>query len=541
MTKAHYDLVKRTETNPRSVTKPKNFTPHPEDYAQESDKPSSAPNKEIAFDTPAQILEQLLRSAKTERQKQKIRADWENKRLGPQLERLRKGVVKNLNSLKEGKHHPADEASTNSVIRWATEQCDIAIKHDGYVYYMKISYNHKGDPKGNEPTNKVSGTTSHSIPIGVREGDQARKLRPHEIGLIGDKPLPGQLVQVSWEIFGYDHSDHAAYKKETIATVVGRSQFDPDEAQRCVNTNYTAIPRPGQEKFYHSLAALHIVPLADFGPNDGDLVYTQRGIGDLTGLPDQTGNVVDVLIEDAERQEKKSKKRASKKAEKSHPTIDQFFQSDSHSYRSGQSSDSDLSSIARQDVPATSPSVTRQAHTTSSGTSNQSEPPSSTNTNYVTQTSDNDSQSSESSSSPQSSTTPENGLSDGEDEDDFDEDSEDVTHLHALLAYKTEFGEEIEDEYGVFFVRSDDITEGSLYSPTFLIWFNNQVGIRRNKDKYRDLTEGELAVLRSEGIDIHDEDYRKRVGVAANKKTVQLVKQTHQKTNGWRKRRRRKH
>eukprot|EP00986_Skeletonema_menzelii_P011498 scaffold5919_cov121-Skeletonema_menzelii.AAC.2 len=528
MTKAHYDLVKRTETTPRSVTKPDNFTPHPEDYAKESDKPSAI-EIEVEVDTAEQILEQVLRTAKTESQKQKIRADWINKRLGPQLERLRNGVVKNLNSLREGRRQPADEASTNSVIQWATEQCTVAIKHKGYVYYMKISYDHKGDPKGDEPTNKVTGTTSHSIPIAVREGDQARKLRPEEIGRIGDKPLPGQLIQVSWELFGYDHSDHAAYMKETIATVIGMSHFsNPDEAQRCVNTNYTAIPRPGQEKFFHSLAALIIVPIADFGPNDGNLVYTQRGIGDLTGLPDQTGNVVNELIEDLERQEAKKRNRATRAAEAAQQRIGQFIQFSSHSNHSAHSNDGDLTSVAHQNADV--PSVARQ-----------SEPPSSSNTNYVTQTSDNNSQSSESSSSPQSSTDHQYDLSD--DEDDFDEDSEDVTYLHALIMYKTEFGQEIEEGYGVFFVRSDDIAEGSLYCPFFLRWFNYHVGIR-DEDKrsrlHRDLTDRELALLKSEGIDILDENYRRRVARAANEKTVQLVKQKHQKTGGRRKRRRRK-
>ena len=144
------------------------------------------------------------------------------------------------------------------------------------------------------------------------------------------------------------------------------------------------------------------------------------------------------------------------------------------------------------------------------------------------------------SSSSQSSGTPPHDLSDDDDEDDLDEDSEDVTHLHRLVTYNAEYGDEIRAENdGTFFVRSED--EDSFYTFNFHRYWKYHVGILDDKRRlYRDLNASELAILRSERIDILDENYRRKVWQASGENTEQLVDKKLKETGGRRKRRRRK-
>eukprot|EP00985_Skeletonema_marinoi_P021606 scaffold13356_cov79-Skeletonema_marinoi.AAC.1 len=471
--------------------------------------------------SPDEYLQKCLSLARDDAEKSRIKHEFEIQKVGPILNRRSMANNAMLQTVKEESKFDGDDVEIEEAINWARGVCKYAEENDYYVYAFKGSLDEHGGLKQGEAINKIDGG-SHAIFIGVPEWSNKfnrwvlRKLKKEEIGIIGEEPKPGQLIQVSWESLGCNHTETHSLLFEAVGTHTLKAYF-PEDRQQCFNIDYTGIPRKYNDKFVQLTAILLVKLLVPIGRNG--VQYTDRGLSvtgrfPLTGLPNQEGNVLP-LKNDLERKWRKDQKA---KDASTQSTIKNWLSKSKFTEDSDKMQDSVLratstkSAVDSSDSEATSQeSNLRVILTQSSDSETQS-------SDSETQSSDSKTQSGKDSEPPQLNTISfdDSKEDDNDDDDDCEEKQEQAEKIDMILMYFEEHGRDVVEKYGTLLVLKELIKDDPYYDEDNLqYWFNSIVGHRNNRD-YRELTKDELRALHKINVFPNDEQYLESMGNAYN-------------------------
>eukprot|EP00985_Skeletonema_marinoi_P001540 scaffold617_cov94-Skeletonema_marinoi.AAC.4 len=483
------ELVWKSFNSDKSPDPPNSecFTPYPSHYGTKGVDDLITVQPDSADDIIGQC-----NSGADESVKKAIKVETKTFHLHNKLEKTNDANNHVLLSVKKDHAFDGDTTTTSSAIQWSRDCCKYATENGYLIYKMKISFHNMGPgmtleqiikhAKNYEPINKLIGT-SHSITLGVVHWDEelgqlvVRKLKPEEIGVIGEDPKPEHKVRVEWRIQCWTHSDSRSFQLERIDTLEARSN-QQGEVNLCINLDYTGNSRPDNMYYVHAPAVLFVETVAQFGTNVGDLAYTEKGVGTsyypIFRLPEQEGNVLP-LLNDLRKNRKKKEKAAAKAAAASRRRV---------------SSDSQPAVAERQSssrrVSSDSQPAVAERQSSSRRVSSDSQP-------AVAES--------------QSSSGSESQL---------------PAHLEGfsirdqLELYYIEHGESIIDKYGLFWITGKDIDANSFYcSPRLVGYYNYIMGWSRDlRSLYSsslDLTDDEdLDYLEGMEIYLRDEAWKIR-------------------------------
>eukprot|EP00984_Skeletonema_dohrnii_P002854 scaffold973_cov115-Skeletonema_dohrnii-CCMP3373.AAC.8 len=501
------ELLWRSFNKDESPEPPKSecFTPYPSHYGTKGVDDLITVQSDSADD----IIRQC-NSGADESVKKAIKVETNTFHLHNKLQKTNDANNHVLQSVKRGHAFDGDTMTTSSAIQWSRD-CSKHATDNGYlIYKMKISFHNMGPDmtleqiikhvKNYEPINKLIGT-SHSITLGVVHWDEelgqlvVRKLKPEEIGVIGEDPKPEHKVRVEWRIQCWTHSDSRSFQLERIDTLVARSN-QQGEVNLCINLDYTGNSRPDNMYYVHAPAVLFVEPVAQFGSNVGNLAYTEKGVGanyyPIHRLPHQNNHVLP-LLNDLRKKLNKTKKAAAKAAaasrrhvsSDSQPAVAERQSSSRHVSSDSQPAVAERQSSSRRVSSDSQPAVAER-QSSSHHVSSDSQP-------AVAES--------------QSSSGSESQL---------------PAHLEGfsirdqLESYFIEHGESIIDKYGLFWITGKDIDANSFYcSPRLVGYYNYIMGWSRDlRSLYSsslDLTDDEdLDYLEGMEIYLRDEAWRIR-------------------------------
>eukprot|EP00986_Skeletonema_menzelii_P014230 scaffold9142_cov144-Skeletonema_menzelii.AAC.1 len=162
-----------------------------------------------------------------------------------------------------------------------------------------------------EVSQKLFGS-NHALPYGVRYFDKTpnktvvRKIKPEEVGVLGDHPKDGQIVMAGWHFLGFFHSDSGAFLGEAVSTLVNMSFYKPSD-DRNLNMNFTGVRHPNGCKYIHFVGIYMIKVFGGVGGAGGVVAYSERGVRGLRRR-NQPGNVYPLVNDLKKKQEKQQGK-----------------------------------------------------------------------------------------------------------------------------------------------------------------------------------------------------------------------------------------